>query len=68
MADKPNVLFIITDQQRFDTLRCYGNEWIQTPNLDALADRSFVFENAYVTQPVCTPARSSLLTGLYPHT
>ncbi len=68
MADQPNLLFIITDQQRFDTLRCYGNEWIQTPNLDALADRSFVFENAYVTQPVCTPARSSLLTGLYPHT
>ena len=68
MVDQPNLLFIITDQQRFDTLRCYGNEWIQTPNLDALADKSFVFENAYVTQPVCTPARSSLLTGLYPHT
>ena len=67
MADQPNVLFIITDQQRFDTLRCYGNEWIQTPNLDALADKSFVFENAYVAQPVCTPARSTLLTGLYPH-
>ena len=68
MPDQPNVLVIITDQQRFDTLRCYGNDWIETPNLDAIADRSFVFEHAYVTQPVCTPARSSLLTGLYPHT
>ena len=68
MPDEPNVLVIITDQQRFDSLRCYGNDWVQTPNLDALADTSFVFENAYVTQPVCTPARSSLLTGLYPHT
>ena len=64
----PNVLFILTDQQRRDTMRCYGNEWIETPNLDRLADSSFVFENAYVTQPVCTPARGSIMTGLYPQT
>ena len=64
----PNVLFILTDQQRRDTMRCYGNEWIETPNLDRLADSGFVFENAYVTQPVCTPARGSIMTGLYPQT
>ena len=47
MPDQPpNVLFILTDQQRRDTMRCYGNEWIQTPHLDRLADSSFVFENA----------------------
>ena len=63
-----NLLFILTDQQRRDTMRCYGNDWIDTPNLDALAESSFVFENAYVTQPVCTPARGSILTGLYPQT
>ena len=64
----PNILIVITDQQRFDTLSCYGNQWIHTPNLNRLAEESFVFKNAYVTQPVCTPSRSSILTGLYPHT
>ena len=68
MPDRPNLLFIFTDQQRYDTLACYGNDWIETPNLNKLADRSFVFERAYVTQPICTPARSSIMTGLYPHT
>jgi arylsulfatase A-like enzyme len=67
IPDRPNILFILTDQQRFDSMRCYGNDWIETPNLDALASQSFVFENAYVTQPVCTPARASIMTGLYPH-
>ena len=49
-------------------MRCYGNKWIETPNLDRLADSGFVFENAYVTQPVCTLARGSIMTGLYPQT
>ena len=51
---KPNILFILTDQQRRDSMRAYGNTWIETPNLDRLAEKSFVFENTYVTQPVCT--------------
>ncbi len=67
-AQPPNILFILTDQQRRDTMRCYGNDWIETPNLDRIADSGFVFENAYVTQPVCTPARGSIMTGLYPQT
>ena len=66
MASRPNLLFIFTDQQRADTMRCYGNDVIQTPNLDALADTAFVFENAYVSAPVCTPSRATILTGLYP--
>ena len=65
---KPNLLFIFTDQQRYDSLSCYGADWVHTPNLDRLADESFVFENAYVSQPVCTPSRSTIMTGLYPHT
>jgi len=64
----PNLLFLFTDEQRADTLGAYGNPKIQMPNLDALASEGTVFENTYVTQPVCTPSRSSLLTGLYPHT
>jgi arylsulfatase A-like enzyme len=60
-------VFIFSDRQRYDTMRCYGNDWIQTPNLNALADESIVFENTYVTQAVCAPARSSIMTGLYPH-
>ncbi len=67
MNDRPNILFILTDQQRQDSLACYGNDWIHTPNLDRIADRSFIFDNAYVTQPVCTPSRASIMTGLYPH-
>ena len=68
MSPRPNLLFIFTDQQRADTLGCYGNRVVETPNLDALAERSFVFENAYVSQPVCTPSRATIMTGLYPHT
>ena len=61
-----NLLFIQTDQQRSDTLGSYGNARIQTPHLDSLAERSFRFESCYVTQPLCSPARGSILTGLYP--
>ncbi len=64
----PNVLFLFTDEQRADTLGAYGNDRIETPNLDRLADRATLFDRAYVTQPVCTPSRSTIMTGLYPHT
>lgn len=64
----PNLVFIYTDEQRADTLACMGNPRIQMPNLDRFAGESTVFERAYVTQAVCTPSRSSLLTGLWPHT
>src|SRR3990170_4616440 len=65
-SNRPNILFVLTDQQRYDSMHAYGNSWIQTPNMDALADRSFVFDAAYVPQPVCTPSRASILTGLHP--
>ena len=64
---RPNLLFVFTDQQRADTLRCYGNDQIQVPSLNALAGESVVFENAYVSQPVCSPSRATMLTGLWPH-
>ena len=64
---KTNLLFIWTDEQRYNTMAAYGNEKIRTPNLNKLADKSVVFKKAYVTQPVCTPARSSVMTGMWPH-
>jgi arylsulfatase A-like enzyme len=58
-----NLLFIITDQQRYDALGYAGNEVIQTPNLDRLAEQGVFFRNAYTPCAVCGPARSSILTG-----
>ena len=66
-TEHTNLLFIYTDEQAPDTLAAYGNGMIQMPNLNRLAKRSTVFEQAYVSQPVCTPSRSTLLTGLWPH-
>ena len=65
---KYNVLWICTDQQRFDTLGCYGNPYVQTPNIDKLAQRGVLFENSYCQNPTCTPSRASFLTGRYPRT
>ena len=62
----PNILFICTDQQRYDSLGCYGNQWIKTPAIDRLAQEGVLFENCYTQSPVCAPARASLLTGQYP--
>ena len=67
MTSQPNILFIFTDQQRADTMACYGNDLIETPNLNSLVAGSFVFENGYVSSPICTPSRSTILTGLWPH-
>ena len=64
---KKNLVFICSDQQRTDTMQCYGNDWVEAPNLNFLATQSYVFENSYVTQAVCTPARATMMTGLYPH-
>ncbi len=64
---KPNVIYIMTDQQRKDTLRCYGNDNVQTPALDGLARHGVLFNSCYTTQPVCSPCRSSMVTGLFPN-
>jgi arylsulfatase A-like enzyme len=56
------------DQQRADTIGCFGNNIVQTPNIDALAARGMKFSNAYANHPVCGPSRVNLMTGWYPHT
>jgi arylsulfatase A-like enzyme len=72
VSDRPkNILFLWTDQQRPDTIGAYrgaGMSGPRTPSLDRLAATGVLFEYAYCTQPVCSPARASVLTGLYPHT
>ena len=65
---RPNVLLVVSDQQRFDTLGCYHNPYVDTPNLDRFAKEGVLFENAYCQSPVCTPSRASFLTGRYPRT
>jgi arylsulfatase A-like enzyme len=62
----PNVLLIVTDQQRADHVGFGGNEVLRTPNLDALAARATVFDRCYVANPICMPNRSTLLTGRVP--
>jgi len=67
MPKNPNLLFIWTDQQAARTLAPYGNDQIEVPNLNAFAEESTVFENTYVSQPICGPSRSSIMTGNFPH-
>ncbi len=65
---RPNILWICTDQQRWDTLVCYHNPFVHTPNIDRLAEEGVLFEHCYSQSPVCTPSRVSFLTGRYPRT
>lgn len=65
-AKAPNVLVIVTDQQRADHMGFGGNDVVRTPNLDALAARSTVFDRAFVANPVCAPNRATMLTGRMP--
>jgi len=64
-ARRPNVLIVTTDQQRADSLSCYGATFTATPNIDRLAREGLLCERAYCTNPVCTPARASLFSGQY---
>ena len=68
MPRRPNLLFLWTDQQRYDTIGALGNPHIHTPNVDRLVNSATVFDRAYCTQPVCIPSRGSIMTGLWPHT
>ena len=63
MDDRPNILLIMTDQQRYDSLSCYGSQAVQTPNIDRLAAEGVLFEHCYVNNPICTPSRASMFTG-----
>ena len=69
MADsRPNIVFVITDQQRYDTVNALGFPFVDTPHMDRLVREGVSFSNCFVTAPVCASSRASLFTGLYPHT
>lgn len=63
-----NIVWFCTDQQRYDTIHSLGNDYIHTPNLDKLVHQGVAFARAYTQCPICTPSRSSFLTGRYPRT
>lgn len=65
-AHRPNIVFVVVEQQKASAGSCYGNPHVPAPCTDRLAQEGIVFENAYVTSPICTPSRCSFLTGLDP--
>jgi arylsulfatase A-like enzyme len=67
MSDRPNIVYIFTDQQYAGAMSCAGNDDVKTPNMDRLAARGVRFERAYCTYPLCTPSRASMFAGRWPH-
>jgi len=65
VANGPNIVFLMTDDQRWDTLGCYGREDVLTPHIDELASQSVVFDNAYYAVAICMPSRTTMFTGRY---
>jgi arylsulfatase len=63
---RPNILWICTDQQRYDTIGALNNPYVQTPNIDRLVREGVTFTHAYCQSPICTPSRASFLTGTHP--
>jgi arylsulfatase A-like enzyme len=66
--EQPNILWICTDQQRYDTIHSLGNRHMRTPNIDKLVETGVAFTHAHCQSPICTPSRGSFLTGMYPST
>src|SRR5688500_14416374 len=66
-ADRPNILFIMSDDHAAHAISAYGSKVNQTPNMDRIAKTGTRFANAFVTNSICTPSRATLLTGQYSH-
>jgi hypothetical protein len=62
---RPNVIFVLTDDHRWDMLGVTGHPFVKTPNMDRLANEGILFDNAFVTTSLCSPSRASFLTGQY---
>ena len=66
-SKRPNVVFILTDDQRSDALGCMGHPHLKTPHIDRLAEEGLLFKNHFCTTSLCSPSRASILGGLYAH-
>ena len=64
---KPNIVFVITDQQRADTIAAWGHDHMVTPNMDRLAAQGVSFTNAFCPGATCMASRAAIFTGMYPH-
>lgn len=62
---RPNIIFLLTDDQRDNTFAAMGHPWVKTPHFDRLLAQSVRFSNTYVAEPVCSPSRVSLFTGMH---
>ena len=65
--ERPNILFIMSDDHAFQALGCYGSRVNETPNLDRIANEGMRFDRCFVTNSICGPARATILTGKYSH-
>ena len=66
-AERPNIVFILCDDHRFDCMSAMGHPFVETPHMDAMIRNGIHFTHAFVTNSLCSPSRASILTGLYPH-
>src|SRR5262245_39099879 len=64
---RPNIVFILMDDLRFDELGCTGHPFVKTPHIDRISKEGAIFRNAFATSPLCSPSRGCFLTGLYAH-
>ena len=67
-SDKPNIIWLVCEDQSVDFFPMYGDQIVDLPNLESLADDSVIYDNMHATTPVCAPARSAIITGMYPTT
>ena len=65
--DKPNFIIFLADDISWDDFGCYGNNQVNTPNIDLLAKNGIIFNNTYLNTSSCSPSRNSIITGRYPH-
>src|SRR3954454_5744627 len=65
---RPNIVFILVDDIRWDAFGCMGHPFVKTPNIDRIAREGVLFKNFFVSIPLCSPSRGSFLTGQYAHT
>lgn len=64
-ADRPNIIFLLTDDQRDNTMGSMGHPWVETPNIDQLVREGVRFSNTYIAEPTCSPSRVSIFTGMH---